>query len=356
MKSFLKIFAVFLLIFYAENSIAASITICGEEYKLNIPILSKNTVSFEDKYGDKVSIYKLTNDFFNEIDNRTKNIELKNEYYIYVKDNKTFAISHNKSFIFLDYNFDSCNFNKDIEKTDKIKPFSTSLGFDYSNVLGFDMDFGYLGDNDSLGVYNPNFEYNNSLIDNKLMELLNAASEQDTGMVIFSTNSELDESSEYDADEEYSEDEYDIYYDSYAVSSYFIKALYNTLEQGINSLFVDDSSDKMSYIFSHTTPLMLAVYAGYNDIAEYLLEHGANPAYYNNGADALCFAVLTNNKNMIYKLVESGAPVILEKQYQSYAIPLALYAAPTNMTVTLKELIDSVLEEKEKDFLYKNAQ
>ena len=92
MKTFLKIFAVFLLFFYAENSIAASVTICGEEYKLNIPILSKNTVSFEDKYGDKVSIYKLTNDFLNEVDNRTKNIELKNEYYIYVKDNKNIAI------------------------------------------------------------------------------------------------------------------------------------------------------------------------------------------------------------------------------------------------------------------------
>lgn len=385
MKKYGYLILILLMFLSINKSYGATVKICGEEYKLNIPILSTKTVSFEDKYGDKVFIYTLPYDIVRLLDNRTYENYRDDTVYVFVKNNKSYAYvtryaTH--SLLFLDNNYDTCvinfqldkksrrynnadiidgsNFENSILNLAKVKPLSADSGINYSNITGIYLIHGtYIGDNDSLGVFKPNFEYNNSSIDSELLELLYAASEQDTGMAIYSTNSESDynESSEYDAEEEYySEDEYNIYYDNYAVSSYFIEALQNTLEQGINSLVIDESSDKMSYIFSHTTPLMLAVYAGYNDIADYLLEHGANPAYYNNGADALCFAVLTNNKHMIYKLVESGAPVILEKDYSSYAIPLALYEAPTNMTVPLKELIDSVLEEKEKDFLYKNAQ
>lgn len=379
MKTFLKIFAVFLLFFYAENSMAASITLCGETYKLDVPFFSNKTVSFTDKYGDKVSVYKLTNDFLNEVDNRTKNIELKNEYYIYVKDNKTFAISHNKSFIFLDYNFDSCNFNKDIEKTNKIKPFSTALGFDYSNVLGFDMDFGYLGDNDSVGKYgldisinddeNSKKYVNQNALNDDLIKMIEDAKSKNASFIIPKQQEGQNEDDDYDK----------VLLDNASFNKYMIRTLSDTLSNGINAIniepytfirepvynedYIEDYKLVYTYkeeeypynIFSYTTPLMMAVYAGYNDIANYLLAHGANPAYNNGEADALFFAVISNNKEMIYKLVEAGAPVMLDSYYSSDALCFALYGQYVGMEMLFKDIIKEFLDEKEIKYLMSRA-
>lgn len=379
MKSFLKIYAVFLLFFYAENSIAASITICGETYKLDVPFFSNKTVSFTDKYEDKVFIYKFTNDFLNEVDNRTKNIELKDEYYIYVKNNKTFALSYDKNFIFLDYNFDICNFNKDIKKTDKIKPFSTALGFDYSNVKGFDMGFGYIGDNDSVGKYDLDISFkddenskkyvNQNALTDDLIKMIEDAKSKNASFIIPKQQEGQNEDGDYD----------EALLDNVSFNEYMTRTLADTLSYGINAIniepytfirepvynedYIEDYKLVYTYkeeeypynIFSYTTPLMMAVYAGYNDIANYLLEHGANPAYNNGEADALFFAVISNNKEMIYKLVEAGAPVMLDSYYSSDALCYALYGYYVGMEMLFKDIIKEFLDEKEIKYLMSRA-
>lgn len=364
-KTFLRIFAVFLMFFYAEISMGASITLCDETYELKVSGFYKKKMSFIDKYGDEVYIYILTDSFINQIDSRAKDKTFPT-YHIYVKDNKTYGIARNDTFKFLDNKLAKCKYNYDFDSR-KMMPFTTEYNYDYSNLHGvFIEGLGYLGDNESVGVYNLDFnieekqetEESNNTLDDELMNMINKARNKKSGFTVPKITEEL-EKGDYDAQ----------LYDKYAFTEYVINALKITLANGINSVFVkpysiqelqeyEEESGYSEYvykIFSYATPLMIAVYAGYNDIATYLLEHGANPAYYNNGADALLFAVITNNKEMIYKLVEYGAPVILDRFYSSDAIGYAEFGQYVGILMPFEDIIKEYLDEKEIEYLKSQA-
>lgn len=364
-KYYLGIFVVFVALFYAEISMGASITLCDETYELKVSGFSKKKMSFIDKYGDEVYIYILTDSFINQIDSRAKDKTFPT-YHIYVKDNKTYGIARNDIFSFLDNKLAQCKYNYDFDSR-KMMPFTTEYNYDYSNLHGvFIEGLGYLGDNESVGLYNLDFEIeekqeteeSNNTLDDKLINMVNNAYNKKSGFTVPEITEELEEAG-YDSR----------LYDKDAFTEYVINALNLTLTNGINSVFVkpysiqelqedEEESGYSEYgyhIFSYTTPLMIAVYAGYNDIAIYLLEHGANPAYYNNGADALLFAVITNNKEMIYKLVEYGAPVILDRFYESDAIGYAELGQYVGIYMPFEDIIKEYLDEKEIEYLKSQA-
>lgn len=382
-KYCLGIFVVFLMFFYAETGISATIILCGEEYKLDVPLISKKTVSFKDKFGDEVQIYSLTSEIVNTFDNRTftdipqEELNLENAHLIYVKNNKVFGLSEKEVFYFLDHNADKCSVLFDFKKYEKIYPLSKEYNFDYSNLFGVKVaGFGYIGDNESVGivgedseqVYYTAVEQKNSALTPELTSLIEKTIKLDKGYTV----------------PEYNEDnsDYSILYYNYAFSSLMNDALLKTLHKGINHVFIadyedygyDEESSDEEYesseedyennqlsmyeafnVFEYTTPLMMAVYAGYNDVATYLLDHGANPAYYNNGADALLFAVVTRNMEMIYTLVESGAPVVLSRIYRNGVISYARNGNDNPVEATLEDLINEFLDEETINYLEQNA-
>ncbi len=382
-KYYLGIFVVFLMFFYAETGISATIILCGEEYKLDVPLISKKTVSFKDKFGDEVQIYSLTSEIVNTFDNRTftdipqAELNLENAHLIYVKNNKVFGLSEKDVFYFLDHNADKCSVLFDFKKYEKIYPLSKEYNFDYSNLFGVKVaGFGYIGDNESVGriedseqVYYTAVEQKNSALTPELTSLIEKTIKLDKGYTV----------------PEYNEDnsDYSILYYNYAFSSLMNDALLKTLHKGINHVFIADYEEEMANdeeyseeeyesseedyennqlsmyeafsVFEYTTPLMMAVYAGYNDVATYLLDHGANPAYYNNDADALLFAVVTRNMEMIYTLVESGAPVILSRIYRNGVISYARNGNDNPVEATLEDLINEFLDEETINYLNQNA-
>lgn len=379
MKSFLKLFAVFLLFFYAENSIAASITLCGETYKLDVPVIAKKTVSFTDKFGDKVQIYNLSADVTAKFDNRSfieipsEELNFENAKLVYVKDNKIFGLSEKNLFYFLDHNSDRCEVTFDFKKYGKIFPLPAENSYDYTSLYGARVaGFGYIGDNESVGEDLDNFgkdsynqysqylESKDSALTQELSQLIYKAEEIQQGFTV----------PEYDEKNQ----KFAILYDKYAFNSKMIEALQKTLHKGINYVYIenydenaeyssheDDSSYQISIeeafrAFEYNTPLMMAVYAGYNDVATYLLEHGANPAYKTiDGSDALLYAIVTNNVEMIHKLVEAGAPV-MPSHYSYYGaiISYALKGSYNDKYITMKtvgELMNKFLDEETINYL-----
>lgn len=374
MKNFLKIFALFLLFFYAENSIAASITLCGETYKLNVPVFAKKTVSFTDKFGDEVQIYNLSADVTAKFDNRSfieiplEELNFENAKLVYVKDNKTFGLSERNQFYFLDHNSDRCEVTFDFEKYGKIYPLSAENSYDYTSLYGARVSgFGYIGDNESVGSdsYNQYRQY---------LELKGSALTQELSQLIYKAE-EIQQGFTVPAYDEKNQ-KFAILYDKSAFNSKMIEALQKTLRQGINYVYIenydenvvddieyssheDDSSHQISIeeafrVFEYNTPLMMAVYAGYNDVATYLLEHGANPAYKVNGTDALLYAIVTNNVEMIHKLVEAGVPIMPSHNYYGGIISYALKGSYNDKYVTmmtLEKLMNKFLDEETINYL-----
>lgn len=386
-KNFLRIFAVFLMFFYAETGISATITLCGEEYKLKVPLISKKTVSFKDKFGDEVQIYSLTSEIVNTFDNRTftdiphEELNLENAHLIYVKNNKVFGLSEKDVFYFLDHNADKCSVLFDFKKYEKIYPLSKEYNFDYSNLFGAMIaDFGYIGDTEGVGRigedseqdYYTAVEEKNSALTPELRMLLDNSHDLSKGFTVPKNSDKTNT-------------KYSMLYDNESFNTHMIETLYILLSKGINHLYVlhfegYDEEDIEEYIrendgdisdadymvygifldelfvaFNYATPLMMAVYAGYNDVATYLLEHGANPAYSNGNADALLYAVVTNNKEMIHKLVEAGAPVILSNVYKNSVISYARTGTKEETGGTLEELMNEFLDKETINYLKQNA-
>lgn len=366
-KTFLRIFAVFLIFFYAENSIAASITLCGETYKLDVPVFAKKTVSFTDKFGDEVQIYNLSADVTAKFDNRSfieissAELNFENAKLVYVKDNKTFGLSERNQFYFLDHNSDKCEVTFDFKKYEKIYPLSAENSYDYTSLYGARVaGFGYIGDNESVGseLDNSGSDSNNQY--RQYLESKGSALTQELSQLIYKAE-EIQQGFTVPAYDEKNQ-KFAILYDKSAFNSKMIEALQKTLRKGINYVYienydenVDASSNQISIdeafkVFGYNTPLMMAVYAGYNDVATYLLEHGANPAYNINGTDALLYAIVTNNVEMIHKLVEAGAPVMPSYNYYyggiiSYALK-GSYDEEYVTMMTLEKLMDKFLDEE----------
>ena len=375
-KYYLGIFVVFLMFFYAETGISATIILCGEEYKLDVPLISKKTVSFKDKFGDEVQIYSLTSEIVNTFDNRTftdipqAELNLENAHLIYVKNNKVFGLSEKEVFYFLDHNADKCSVLFDFKKYEKIYPLTKEYNFDYSNLFGAMVaGFGYIGDTKGVGsigeeteqVYYISIEEKNSALTPELTSLIEEAQKLDKGYTV----------------PEYNEknSDYSILYYNYAFNSLMNDALFKTLHKGINHVFIADYEDygydeesggeeeetnelsmyEAFSVFEYATPLMMAVYAGYNDVATYLLEHGANPAYTTEKGNALLYAIVTNNKEMIHKLVEAGAPVILNHVYRDGVTSYALYGNTHEASGTLEELMNEFLDDETINYLKQKA-
>jgi hypothetical protein len=69
------------------------------------------------------------------------------------------------------------------------------------------------------------------------------------------------------------------------------------------------------------TPLMIACYYGYADIARYLCEHGADPDAVNGvGDSALMFAIYYNYPNVVKVLVDHGVTVNRKDPYGHTAL------------------------------------
>lgn len=370
-KYYLGIFVVFLMFFYAETGISATIILCGEEYKLDVPLISKKTVSFKDKFGDEVQIYSLTSEIVNTFDNRTftdipqAELNLENAHLIYVKNNKVFGLSEKDVFYFLGHNADKCSVLFDFKKYEKIYPLSKEYNFDYSNLFGVKVaGFGYIGDNESVGseLDNSGSDLNNQY--RQYLESKGSALTQELSQLIYKAE-EIQQGFTVPVYDEKNQ-KFAILYDKSAFNSKMIEALQKTLRKGINYVYienydenVDDSSNQISIdeafkVFGYNTPLMMAVYAGYNDVATYLLEHGANPAYNINGTDALLYAIVTNNVEMIHKLVEAGVPVMPSYNYYGGIISYALkgsYDEEYVTMMTLEKLMDKFLDEETINFL-----
>lgn len=72
------------------------------------------------------------------------------------------------------------------------------------------------------------------------------------------------------------------------------------------------------------TPLMIAASLGYTDIAQVLLDHGANiEAVDTNGNSALMWAVLTGHLDTVKFLIEKGANINLQNKMGSTPLMIA---------------------------------
>ncbi len=379
MKKIVGIFTVFLIFFYAEISMGDIISLCGEEYKLKVPIFANKTVSFTDKYDNEIQIYELTKEAVSMLDNRTINqFYGAYPYYVYIKDNKAVGLSYKSDFYFLDHNNDECIVYFELRNYNKILPLSSKYNFDYSRLYGSNLkEIGYLGDNESIGNevladYDEYVNSKNSALTEELRTLLYNSRDLSKGFTVPRDTEKINK-------------KYPMLYDNESFNTYMEETLIATLEQGINHVYVinfkgyteeeideyirendgDISAsdymvfgiflDELFVAFNYATPLMMAVYAGYNDVATYLLEHGANPAYSNGDADALLYAVVTNNKEMIYKLVEAGAPVILSRVYRNGVISYARTGTKEETEGTLEELMNEFLDKKTIKYLKQNA-